>query len=64
MMGFLMIAETSDVLMALDLARWALKNDESKIGAFEELAACKRLNDAAIKAIEFINTQSTEGDEE
>tara|TARA_R110002110_G_scaffold83483_6_gene216683 strand:- start:2421 stop:2615 length:195 start_codon:yes stop_codon:yes gene_type:complete len=64
MMGHFMIAETSDVLMALDLARWALKNDESKIGAFEELAACKRLNDEAIKAIEFLNAQSTGGDKE
>lgn len=55
MMGHLMIVETEDVLKALELARWALKNDEKKIGAFDDVASCKRLNDGAIDAINFLN---------
>lgn len=55
MMGHLMIVETEDVVKALVLCRWALKNDEEKIGALDDLASCKRLNDAAIDAINFLN---------
>lgn len=55
MMGYLVIVETEDLLKAMELCRWALKNDEKKIGALDDVASCKRLNDAAIDAINFLN---------